>query len=304
MKEFTFTTLNETTVHKRLLRETDDQVYRWNFELNPYEQSRTYVLLDRAQKPVGCASFRSIDIKLGELVLPGSLGHDLTTHNSDALLLAEFLNNAGSAEFKRGSMVSAAVPQSLRTAFMKAGWVYVGDAILMTKTDCLDRGSTCLGVPEFMNQITELNLEAARSSSFMFIKGSSILNWRTQHPHRRYANYMLDPRSPRGYMVLAYEHSGAEIVEFQALSEADLDEMLVTAEAFAERLGSLSVWSTARDRFREVLRVHGFKVMDKKVGLFVRMNEEGAQDTFLSDTGVFAKDWSISQMDLEMMSAA
>ena len=283
----------EVTRHIRLLGSSPN-IYAWDFIQGPYGPSRSYVLRSTEKGPVGCTSFRPTDIKLGEVIYPASLNHG-TKLDVD---YPNFLKETKQPEWNAQAVVSLAVPKNMSAQYVKAGWLHLGDAIILAKAECVDKGFSCLAVPQLTQEIDKFSLEVVKKFSFAIIKGSTILNWRTGGP-RRYVHYLLRPGEFRGYMIMTYWDYDAHIVDFKAKSQADLEEMLLSAESFAAGKRSLKVWSNFKDPFQEVFLAHGFEKTQVIKSLFLRLNEDSSNISLA--TSLFKGNWMISGIDLEMM---
>jgi len=280
--------------HAKLLKVSLDQ-FIWDFEQGPYGASRSH-FIESTEGIVGCTSFRPIDIKLGEVVYPASLNHG--TKILPGYPLQEFLKETKYYEWTYQVVVSLAKPEGLRASYAKSGWLYIGDAVLLSKSNCIDKGFSCLAVPELDQEVDKFGLEVAKEFSFTLIKGSALLNWRTRGP-QRYVNYLLRPRELRGYMIMTYYGYDAHIADFKAESPSDLEEMLMTAESFAARKRSLKVWSNFKDPFQEVFLKYGFEKTEITTSLYLRLNEESPNISLA--TNILKGSWMISGVDLGMM---
>lgn len=274
--------------------------YAWNFKKSPYAKSRVY-FLKLQQKPIASTSFRPIDLKLGHIIYPASLNHSsrMLSGRKDPEIMSSLLKKTKTLELQNEALVSIS-GSGENKAYIRSGWLYIGNAVLLQKSNCIDRGFSCLAVPQLGKEIDEFSLDILKGFSLAIIKDSLILNWRTENPNQKYVNYLLRPGDLRGYMLLAYRKNEAYIADFKALTKSDLEDMLMTAESFAFGYESLGVWSSLRDPFQEVFLANGFRKAHQEVGIFLRLNEDPPNVAIAKD--VFKGNWIISQMDLEMMS--
>jgi hypothetical protein len=256
--------------------------FAWYKTCHPLGKTRPYVAQEKdSGRFVASISMQTFLYRAGEVVGPMSLAVSGVTH-PDYRRLGLFVavnRLIPTAEARLGIPFGIGFPNAAALpGHLKAGWKAPAELRFVEKTRFRRTPSSAARIVRFDESFDELYREASETYDLVSVKDRRILNWRyVERPAAEYHCFALTVPRLTGLVVLKRFSSGsirkAHIVDFLALNDDAADELISTAERFAEGSDLLNLWMPVGSRHEAVFFRRGFEPTSERQAVIVRSHQ-------------------------------
>jgi len=256
----------------------------WYKTRHPLGKTRPYVAQEKhSGRFVASISMQTFLYRAGDVVGPMSLAVSGVTH-PDYRRLGLFVavnRLIPQAEGRLGIPFGIGFPNAAALpGHLKAGWQAPVELRFLEKAQFPKTLSSAVRIDRFDESFDDLYRDASRIYDLVSVKDHRILNWRYfERPAAEYHCFAFRDGRLRGFVVLKRFSEGsirkAHIVDFLALTEDAADELISTAEHFAEGSALLNLWMPLGSHHEAVFFRRGFEPTSERQPVIIRSHQGG-----------------------------